>query len=353
MKSEKKKILIFYSKTGGGHLRAAEAIAEYLKDSGQNPDIILSDGLTKTNFGINSNPAKSFALLSGNLLPLFNTFYLLTNNRLGIKRLRFIIKSLWGKSLQTIIRQENPDLIISTHHFISPATIGKLSVPFITIVTDLGIPHRIWFDNKSSLIITPTVEIQKYAQKTVGRTCKLMSLGYPLKKAFITKNINKKINSTILVLGGASGTGKLKLQVKHLLNNFPNHKIIAICGFNETLKQKLLKLNFANLEVYGFVDNIDYYMKNADIIIGKAGPGTIAEAVSLNKPLILTDWVGLQERGNVNFVKDNHLGVYCSKVSNLTDTVKQIYKNYPDYSNPTNLLTPDIQKITQTLLSYT
>lgn len=348
----KKKILIFYSKTGGGHLRAAEAIAEYLTDSEQNPNIILSNGLTKTNFGIKSNPTKSFAVLSGKMLPFFNISYLLTNNRLGVKLLRFFIKNLWGKSLQSIISQENPDVIISTHHFISPSTIGKFSAPFITIITDLGIPHRIWFDNKSNLIIAPTNEIKECALKNIGITCKIVSCGYPLKKTFIQKNSNKKLNNAILVLGGGSGTGKLRQQVRYLLKNFPNHKIIAICGFNENLKQNLLKLNSVKLEIYGFIDNIDSYMKTSDIIIGKAGPGAVAEAASLNKPFIITDWVGLQERGNVNFVIKNHLGIYCPKIDKLKDAVKLIYFTYSNYSNTNKLLSPNPQAITKAIYSY-
>lgn len=347
----KKKVLIFYSKTGGGHLRAAEAIAQYLKEAEPNLEICLYDGLETTNFGFKTNPAKSFTLLSGKLLPLFNTFYVLTNNRLGIKLLRFSIKNIWGESLQKIINQENPDLIISTHHFISPQTIKRNSRPFITVVTDLGIPHRIWFDKNSQLLLTPTERILNQALKTIGTKKNILNAGYPLNKTFISFTNSPQIQNTILLLGGGSGSGKLKSQAQHLLKNLPEYKIIAICGFNKNLKNDLLKLNAPNLQIHGFVDNVHEYMKAADIIVGKAGPGTIAEAASLGKPLIITDWVGLQEKGNVDFVLDNHLGIYCPKVNKLDEAIKLIYKSYSNYSNPKKLLSPNLEKITQAIFS--
>ena len=52
-------------------------------------------------------------------------------------------------------------------------------------------------------------------------------------------------------------------------------------------------------------------MSACDVVVTKAGPGTIMEAVALGKPLILTGAVGLQEEGNIGFVTEAQLGVFC------------------------------------------
>ena len=58
----------------------------------------------------------------------------------------------------------------------------------------------------------------------------------------------------------------------------------------------------------GFVTRMSEYMVAADILISKAGPGTIAEAASVGLPVLLTSFLPGQEEGNVDFVVENGFG---------------------------------------------
>ena len=62
----------------------------------------------------------------------------------------------------------------------------------------------------------------------------------------------------------------------------------------------------------GFVTNMAEYMVGADLLISKAGPGTIAEAASLGLPVLLTSYLPGQEEGNVDFVIENGFGAYVA-----------------------------------------
>lgn len=62
----------------------------------------------------------------------------------------------------------------------------------------------------------------------------------------------------------------------------------------------------------GFVSNIAEYMVAADILVSKAGPGTISEAAALSLPIMLTSFLPGQEEGNVEYVVDKGFGAYCS-----------------------------------------
>jgi 1,2-diacylglycerol 3-beta-galactosyltransferase len=61
----------------------------------------------------------------------------------------------------------------------------------------------------------------------------------------------------------------------------------------------------------GFVTNMADYMVAADVLVSKAGPGTIAEAASLGLPVMLTSFLPGQEAGNVDFVLECGFGDYC------------------------------------------
>ena len=67
----------------------------------------------------------------------------------------------------------------------------------------------------------------------------------------------------------------------------------------------------------GFVTRMAEYMVAADVLVSKAGPGTIAEAASLSLPVMLTSFLPGQEEGNVDFVVDGSFGAFCSDMDPL------------------------------------
>ena len=54
------------------------------------------------------------------------------------------------------------------------------------------------------------------------------------------------------------------------------------------------------------------YMVATDVLVSKAGPGTIAEAAALSLPVMLTSFLPGQEEGNVDYVVEGQFGAYIS-----------------------------------------
>jgi UDP-N-acetylglucosamine:LPS N-acetylglucosamine transferase len=61
----------------------------------------------------------------------------------------------------------------------------------------------------------------------------------------------------------------------------------------------------------GFVTRMAEYMVAADVLVSKAGPGTISEAAAVSLPVMLTSFLPGQEEGNVGYVVDGGFGSYC------------------------------------------
>lgn len=72
-------------------------------------------------------------------------------------------------------------------------------------------------------------------------------------------------------------------------------------------------------------------MVAADLLITKAGPGTIAEASSLGLPVVLTSFLPGQEEGNVDFVVEKQFGLFQSdsNPNKVAHTVCELLQN-PD-----------------------
>eukprot|EP00934_Nitzschia_sp_Nitz4_P007043 Nitzschia sp. Nitz4//scaffold89_size161592//63297//64865//NITZ4_002376-RA/size161592-processed-gene-0.12-mRNA-1//1//CDS//3329559610//7033//frame0 len=79
----------------------------------------------------------------------------------------------------------------------------------------------------------------------------------------------------------------------------------------------------------GFVTNMADYMVAADLLVTKAGPGTIAEAASLGLPLLLTSFLPGQEAGNVAVVEESGFGKMEQKASRIASTSLEWWR-HPD-----------------------
>jgi 1,2-diacylglycerol 3-beta-galactosyltransferase len=101
----------------------------------------------------------------------------------------------------------------------------------------------------------------------------------------------------------------------------------VICGHNRRLLEQLSRLRAAPpavLVVEGFVSNMAEWLRAADVVITKAGPGTIAEAQCAGTPLLLTSYIPGQERGNVGFVVGTGAGRYAPGVGDMVDTIAEL-----------------------------
>lgn len=67
-------------------------------------------------------------------------------------------------------------------------------------------------------------------------------------------------------------------------------QLVVVCGKNEQAKQVLETVPWGagvNVHVKGFVNNMDEWMKASDVLVTKAGPGTIAEASICGLPCMM------------------------------------------------------------------
>ena len=138
---------------------------------------------------------------------------------------------------------------------------------------------------------------------------------------------------TALLMGGGDGMGRLSETVRLLTSALrgqgqpsarPLGQIAVICGRNERLRTQLASHNWpVPLRALGFVDNIADWMSASDCLVTKAGPGTIAEALTRGLPLILSGFLPEQERGNIRFVVDNGTGIYTPDAFEIADTVRR------------------------------
>ena len=107
--------------------------------------------------------------------------------------------------------------------------------------------------------------------------------------------------------------------------------MLVVTGRNQRLRARMDAVAWSiPTQVYGFVDNMPELMGAADLLVTKAGPGTISEAFITGLPLILSGYIRGQEAGNVAYVKEHRAGAYAATTRGLTT----LARDWLDASNP-------------------
>jgi 1,2-diacylglycerol 3-beta-galactosyltransferase len=317
---------------------------------------VLHDGLIRGRGGRSIDPSRAYAILTIRLIAMFNLLYRLADNWIGVEILRAAIRWMWGQSLADLIDREAPDLVVSTHSFFSPATHAptRQRPRWVTVVTDLGVPPRVWLDPRSDVLIVPSPSIAKYARSRARVPFdRIIALDYeyPVDSHFEASPGPRRTTGTILLLGGGVGAGAIPAQVAVLRRCLPSAKIVVVCGLNAQLKAQLARQADEKFEVHGFVDRLDTLMQQSDLVVSKAGPATIAEAAILRKPLVITGWVGLQEKENVKLVVERGLGLFCPRPHDLPAAIHRIYQSYESFCTGDRVFRPGALKIARFVLS--
>ena len=88
--------------------------------------------------------------------------------------------------------------------------------------------------------------------------------------------------------------------------------LVIITGRNRDLKYRLEQYDWnMPVSIYGFVRNMPDFMQASNVLVTKAGPGTISEACISGLPIILYSKVPGQEDGNVDYVVNEGAGVWA------------------------------------------
>jgi 1,2-diacylglycerol 3-beta-galactosyltransferase len=141
----------------------------------------------------------------------------------------------------------------------------------------------------------------------------------------------------VLLVGGGEGMGKLRPIAQAISDAQLPVQLVVIAGRNEKLRRDLEARPWKiPVKVNDFVTNMPEWMRAADVIVTKAGPGTVIEAVATGLPILLSGYVHGQENGNVAFVEQNGLGV-------LRESPRAIVAQLREWLTPGNSALAEMQ----------
>jgi 1,2-diacylglycerol 3-beta-galactosyltransferase len=323
-----KRALFLISDTGGGHRSAANAITAAL-DEIKEPfvfehrieDVAAHCAFPLTQLGLGYSMALRYAP------PVYGALYYATNGRRRYRALVRFCEPLYRERLRDLFLSYNPDVIVSVHPLLNHAALraradaGMQHVPIVTVITDLGKVHESWLMPDADAVVVPAREVYERALSRGISPNRLRLLGQPIHPKFddvvgTKEELRKQLGLpddrlVVMLMAGGEGGGKLLPTTLALAKaRLPVH-LLVVCGRNEPLREKLEEMSHSlptPMTVLGFTNKIPEYFRAVDLLVTKAGPGSLAEANAAQLPVVVYDYIPGQERGNVDFVRHNGLG---------------------------------------------
>jgi 1,2-diacylglycerol 3-beta-galactosyltransferase len=341
-----KRVLFLISDTGGGHRSGAQAIGAALDeiDAETRFEWRIDDIATHCTFPLSQlGPAYSAALRYAP--PIYGALYHATNGRRRYRTIVRFCEPLYRERLRDSFLMYRPDVIVSVHPLLNHAALrarsdAGIKVPLITVITDLGRVHEGWLLPEADMTVVPAREVYQRAIERGVPPERLRMLGHPVHpkfedvtetKAEIRKQLGLPLDKPIaLLMAGGEGGGKLLPTTLALAKSRLPFHLVVVTGRNAGLKLKLEELAPGlptPMTVLGFRNDVPALMKASDLLVTKAGPGAIAEASIAEVPVVVYDFVPGQERGNLDYVRSNRIGVVALTAAEVVQSVRRIVHN--------------------------
>lgn len=343
-----KKILILYAAYGGGHYSAAKSIKKYL-DNNYEVQTEIIDCIEYINKVLNKLTTEAYKEMARKVPSLWGKVYSKSQKGL-ISHVSSRTNKVMAIKLKNLIKEKNPDLVISTHPFSSQMVSylkrkGKISCKLVTILTDFA-PHDQWLigHEYTDGFFVSNDNMKKYLKEYGIEDKKIYVTGIPLSDRFfenfdkdaIFTELNLDKNKPVILFfgGGEFGLGKDRpVQILDaLIHNLHTCQIIAISGknpkMNANFKELVEKTNSQNrVRVLDYTNKVPELMRISSIVVTKPGGLTTSESLASDLPMLVINPIPGQEEENAEFLEAHNVAVWLKKEEDPNKVINDLFSH--------------------------
>ena len=332
-----KSVLFFSVSIGAGHDLAAQALVQEIEQRFPDCRTRIVDTFKYINPVLNKVIVGSYMESLKFNPKIWGYLYDLAQEGERLVDLGQVLSNLVSVKMIKLISDFKPEAIVCTHAF--PAGIlsilkgkGKFTVPLVGVMTDYTV-HPFWIHKHIDKYVLPCAEL-KFEIMTYGvDENKIMATGIPIRRQFSEQKSPAKARhrldlldkTTVLVMGGGLGLGKIESIISTLGNADMDLQIVSVTGKNDRLRTRLQLISSINpIKVFGYIDNMAEVMAAADFIVTKPGGLTTAEVLAMGLPMIIVDPLPGQEARNTEFLLNSGVAVKVRKNTHLVPQLKNL-----------------------------
>ena len=365
------RVLLLSATTGGGHMRAAQALKDYIMSKDPDSVVEIYDTIQYVSPMLNKAVTNGYVYMATKTPRIFGGMYKSTDKKTPFTQSFEAALGVLRKKLQPGIESFNPDVVVTTHSFateIASAVKTKENVhfPLISILTDFAVHKTYINEGVDAYILSSEEMVGQMIERGVHKDV-LYPYGIPINNKFFNKidrakavedeQLDPELPTLLLMAGSFGVTDVLKVYHK-IVKSTADFQIIAITGKNEklyeTFEKYLSKIDLNNTmyelskmypsmkqqksdyrnsrerkpskptRLLYYTDDVEKYMQMSDLIVTKPGGLTVTEAIATGLPMAIFKAIPGQEVQNADFLVRNGMAVKINKDKTCTDTITEL-----------------------------
>ena len=352
----------------GGHIFPAVSIANAIRALHPDSKILFVGALGRME--MQRVPAEGFEIKGLPIRGFFRPLWKPANIGVAIDYLR----SKW--LAKKILRQFKPQVAVGVGGYASSAALGAAN--------SLGIPTLLQEQNSYAGLTNK--QLAKNAQKICVAyegmerffpAEKIMLTGNPVRQALLETTISQTdavrslgldtTKKTILIVGGSLGARTINESVLQHLDIIRDGHVQFLWQtgkyYYSSIQERLKGQDIPNLKVTDFITDMGAAYKAADLVISRAGAGSISEFCLLGKPVILVpspnvaedhqtkNALALANKGAALYVKDAEAPTSLMKLAietiNNAEKLQLLSENILKFALPdsANIIAKEVIKL--------
>lgn len=297
------KALIFYAKYGGGHLSAATALKEAIEIEYPNVEIEMIDFMEYVNKALNKLTTGAYNEMAKKAPIVWGEVYN-HSNKGPISRFSKTSNMVLAIKLKKLIKEINPDVIISAHPFSTQMCAflkkhNKINMKIANVLTDFH-SHDQWLvkhEYVDLFFVSNDDMKQELTERGIDKE-KVFAYGIPISQRFLKQydreetlkefGLKENTKTILFFAGGKYGLATKRVYdfIECLAKDFKDIQVIAISGQNKKIYNRFNEIVEGynaneNIKIIEFTNKVPALMSVSDIVITKPGGITSSESMAM------------------------------------------------------------------------
>jgi len=342
-----KKVLVLSASAGAGHIRAAEAVEGTIREMGAAEEVRHIDTLAYTNKLFRHLYSKAYIEMVNKTPEVLGWLYDHLDKPWKNERRRLALDKLNTRPFVKMLKAYQPEITICTHFL--PAEIiswlkakQRIATRQAIVVTDFDV-HAMWLCHHYEQYFVALEETRVHLENLGIPPEKITVSGIPIDTVFAAEKEKRAMRDkhgllqdvrTILLSAGGFGVGPMEHIVSSLGELKHPAQVVALCGRNDELRRRIERVaqGFGksakvSVKAIGYTKEMDEYMSASDILLGKPGGLTTAEALAKGLVFVIVNPIPGQEERNSDHLLEMGVAIRCNNLPALAYKIDRLLED--------------------------
>lgn len=339
-----KKILVISMTVGSGHVRAAEALAEYARVNLPDFSVEHLDAGTVASPVARLFNQKLYELSVEKFPKMWGRAYTTFDKKTAAFALGKAsqLQVPFSRKLTRYLEAKRPSAVIFTYVGIAQmlAPVCKKAFPFMPqgiVVTDYH-GHSFYSNPLLDYFFVADDFVKKGLVRAGVDPGKIAITGIPVNPQFYASRGAQPLKAKygldngrpiVLLMPSSLAREDLDFAIGQLVGKTPRINLVVIASGNTELFESLQaseKFRQGTFTLIYWTEAMHEYMAMADAVISKPGGLTVSECVTLGKPMVIVNPIPGQEEYNAKYMVRHRLGIVAKRPTDIAAALATILR---------------------------